>query len=227
MDSLHPTTPVEEGRPSSPAAHTQMDSLHPTTPVEERRTSSPAALIQMDTPHPKTPVVEKMPSSPATSTPGQIEDPRTMIMVEGASPTKFRPSELVDSDESAINDSTCTNPSNTPYIQPQEDTLLQEADSNGSWIAYRTRAHCKDDQEASVQLSLSFLIEDMRNEGLGSAASEIAEEFVLMTPQSIPMEWTEQPEDQQVWNTLAKMENSMDKEEESSFDLPLVLAKNQ
>ena len=215
MDTPHPTTPVEERRPSSPAAHTQMDSPHPTTPVEERRPSSLAAHTQMDTPHPKTPAVEKMPSSPATSTPGQLEDPRTMNMDEGASPTKFRPSELVDSDESAINDSTCTNLSNSPYIQPQEDTMLQEADSNGSWIAYRTRAHCNtDDQETSVQLSLSYLIEDMRNEGLGTVASEIAEEFVLITPQSIPMEWTEQPEDQQVWNTLAKMEKSIDKEEE-------------
>ena len=214
MDSLHPTTPVEEGRPSSPAALTQMVSMHPTTPVEERSTSSPAALIKLDTPYPKTPKGEKTPSSPATSTPGQIEDPGSMIMVEGASPTKFRPSELVDSDESVINDSTCTNLSNTPYIPPQEDTLLQEADSNGSWIAHRTRAHCKDDQEASVQLSLSFLIEDMRNEGLGTATRETAEEFVLITPQSIPMEWTEQPVDQQVWNTLAKMENSIDKEEE-------------
>ena len=93
---------------------------------------------------------------------------------------------------------------------------MQEADSNGSWIAHRTRAHCKDDQEASVQLSLSFLIEDMRNEGLGTATRETAEEFVLITPQSIPMEWTEQPVDQQVWNTLAKMENSIDKEEEEN-----------
>ena len=214
MDSLHPTTPVEEGRPSSPAALTQMVSMHPTTPVEERSTSSPAALIKLDTPYPKTPKGEKTPSSPATSTPGQIEDPGSMIMVEGASPTKFRPSELVDSDESVINDSTCTNLSNTPYIPPQEDTLLQEADSNGSWIAHRTRAHCKDDQEASVQLSLSFLIEDMRNEGLVSATKETAEGYVMITPQSIPMEWTEQPVDQQVWNTLARMENSIDKEEE-------------
>ena len=65
----------------------------------------------------------------------------------------------------------------------------------------------------------------MRNEGLGSAASEIAEEFVLMTPQSIPMEWTEQPEDQQVWNTLAKMENSMDKEEEDKKEKSVIISR--
>ena len=192
-----------------------MDTPHPTTPVEERRPSSPAANTQMDSPHPKTPVEEKRPSSPATSTPGQLEDPRTINMEEGASPTKFRPSELVDSDESAINDSTCTNLSTTPYIPPQEDTILQEADSNGSWIAHRTRANCNtDDQDTSILLSLSYVIEDMRKEGLGTVASEIADEFVLVTPQSIPMEWTEQAEDQQVWNTLARMEKSIDKEEE-------------
>ena len=218
MESTHPTTPVEDEGLSSHEVLTQMIPVQPTSPTEERRTSSPATLMKLDTPYPKTPKGENTSLSPATSTPGQLEVAGSMIVGEGTSPANFRPSELIDSDESMINDSTCTNMSDTPYVPTQEDTLLQETNSNGSWIAHRTRANCKDDQEASVQLSLSFLIEDMRNEGLISTTQENTEGYVMITPQSIPMDWKEQPVDQQVWNTLNKMENSMDKEKEGKIE---------
>ena len=208
MESTCPTTPAEGEGALSQEVPTQMLPTLPTPPSEESISMDQSTHMgQCTPPHPKTPRGEVI-SSPATSTPGQLEG-AGLLATDSTSPACVRPSELVDSDESIINDSTYTNQSDTSYVPIQEDTILQECNPDGSWITQKTRANYIEDQDISVQMSLSNILEDMRSDTEG---------FVMITPQSIPMDWVDQEADQQIWNTLNNLEVSLDKEEDIKIE---------
>ena len=207
MESTCPTTPAGEEGALSQEVPTQLLPTLPTPPSEESTSMDQSAHMEQCTPYPKTPRGEII-SSPATSTPGQLEG-AGLLASESTSPAYVRPSELTDSDESIINDSTYTNHSDTSYVPIQEDTILQECNPDGSWITQKTRANYIEDQDISVQMSLSNILEDMRSDTEG---------FVMITPQSIPMDWVDQEADQQIWNTLNNLEVSLDKEEDIKIE---------
>ena len=206
MESKCSTTPVGEEGALSQEVPTQLLPSLPTLPTltsEESISMNRLNNMGQGTPYPRTPRGETT-TSPATSTPGQLEGANLSI-IGNTSPAHVRSSELIDSDESIINDSTYTNHSDTSYVPIQEETVLQECNPDGTWTNQENRANHTEDQNISVQMSLTNIMDDLRNEKEG---------FVMVTPQSIPMDWENHEAGQQIWSTLSNLEVSLDKEDE-------------
>ena len=141
---------------------------------------------------PASPKLNRQSVSPATSTPDQHQALHPLYGTTAAdmsSPARVRHSELSESDESAIINSSTGEESTVLYKKPADHTTILERSPDESCVADRTRAKSSlSGPNSTVAFNLTNLMEKIKKESDEmEEPEEKEEEFELMTLPSLPL----------------------------------------